>query len=156
LESVTEAFVGLDREWRITYVNQQTARLNGKQPEDFIGKTHWEVWPWSVGTRVEREYRRAVSEQVAVHFEELYEPLNMWLEIAAYPTKDGLGIYFRDISDRKAAEKQRERLLIQAQQHTTRLQKLAEATLAINSALSIEEVLSCYAVKFNKQHYLYF
>ena len=55
LESVTEAFVGLDREWRITYVNQQTARLNGKQPEDFIGKTHWEVWPWSVGTRVERE-----------------------------------------------------------------------------------------------------
>ena len=141
LESVTEAFVGLDREWRITYVNQQTARLNGKQPEEFIGKTHWEVWPWSVGTRVEREYRRAVSEQVAVHFEQFYEPLNMWLEIDAYPTKDGLGIYFRDISDRKAAEKQRERLLIQAQQHTTRLQKLAEATLAINSALSIEEVL---------------
>ncbi|MBD2004529.1 PAS domain-containing protein [Trichocoleus sp. FACHB-40] len=141
LESVTEAFVGLDREWRITYVNQQTARLNGKQPEDFIGKTHWEVWPWSVGTRVEREYRRAVSEQVAVHFEELYEPLNMWLEIAAYPTKDGLGIYFRDISDRKAGEKQREHLLFQEQQHTTRLQKLAEATLAINSALSIEEVL---------------
>ena len=141
LESVTEAFVGLDREWRITYVNQQTARLNGKQPEEFIGKTHWEVWPWSVGTCVEREYHRAVSEQVAVHFEQFYEPLNMWLEIAAYPTKDGLGIYFRDISDRKAAEKQRERLLIQAQQHTTRLQKLAEATLAINSALSIEEVL---------------
>ncbi|MBD1905908.1 PAS domain-containing protein [Trichocoleus sp. FACHB-832] len=141
LESVTEAFVSLDREWRITYVNRQTARLNGKQPEEFIGKTHWEVWPWSVGTRIEREYRRAVSEQVAVHFEELYEPLNMWLEIDAYPTKDGLGIYFRDISDRKAAEKQREHLLLQEQQHTTRLQKLAEATLAINSALSIEEVL---------------
>lgn len=141
LESVTEAFVGLDREWRITYVNQQTARLNGKQPEDIIGKTHWEVWPWSVGTHVEREYRRAVREQVAVHLEQLYEPLNMWLEIDAYPTKDGLGIYFRDISDRKAAEKQREHLLLQEQQHTTRLQKLAEATLAINSALSIEEVL---------------
>ncbi|MBD1930489.1 PAS domain-containing protein [Trichocoleus sp. FACHB-69] len=141
LESVTEAFIGLDREWRITYVNQQTAKLNGKQPEDFIGKIYWEVWPWSVGTRLEREYRRAVSEQMAVHFEELYEPLNIWLEISAYPTKDGLGIYFRDISDRKAAEKQREHLLFQEQQHTTRLQKLAEATLAINSALSIEEVL---------------
>ncbi|MBD1929421.1 PAS domain-containing protein [Trichocoleus sp. FACHB-90] len=141
LESVSEAFIGLDREWRITYVNQQTAKLNGKQPEDFIGKIYWEVWPWSVGTRLEKEYRRAVSEQVAVHFEELYEPLNMWLEIDAYPTKDGLGIYFRDISDRKAGEKQREHLLFQEQQHTTRLQKLAEATLAINSALSIEEVL---------------
>ncbi|MBD1834486.1 response regulator [Cyanobacteria bacterium FACHB-472] len=141
LESVTEAFIGLDSEWRITYVNQQTTKLNGKQPEDFIGKIYWEVWPWSVGTRFEREYRRAVSEQVAVHFEELYEPLNIWLEIAAYPTKDGLGIYFRNISDRKAGEKQREHLLLQEQQHTTRLQKLAEATLAINSALSIEEVL---------------
>ncbi|HEY9691694.1 MAG TPA: PAS domain-containing protein [Oculatellaceae cyanobacterium] len=104
LESIGDAFVAMDREWRITYVNQETARLNGKKPEEFIGKTHWEVWPWSVGTVVEQNYRRAVAEQVAVHFEALYEPLDMWLDIHAYPSPDGLSLYFRDISERKRVE----------------------------------------------------
>jgi PAS domain S-box-containing protein len=104
LESITDAFVALDHQWRITYVNQETARLNGQKPEDMIGKTHWQQWPWSVGTIVEREYRRAVTERVAVHLEILYEPLNLWLEIHAYPSQDGLSIYFRDITERKQIE----------------------------------------------------
>jgi PAS domain S-box-containing protein len=106
LESIGEAFIALDREWRITYVNRETARLNNKTPEEFMGKTHWEVWPWSVGTIVEQEYRRAVAERVAVHFEVLYEPLDIWLEIHAYPSQEGLSIYFRDISDRKRADQE--------------------------------------------------
>ncbi|HEY9812183.1 MAG TPA: PAS domain-containing protein [Candidatus Sericytochromatia bacterium] len=101
LESIGDAFVAMDHEWRITYVNQETARLSGKKPEEFIGKTHWEAWPWSVGTVVEQEYRRAVAEQVAVHFEVLYEPLDRWLDIHAYPSPDGLSLFFRDISERK-------------------------------------------------------
>ncbi|MBD1836880.1 PAS domain S-box protein [Coleofasciculus sp. FACHB-64] len=104
LESITDAFVALDRQWRIAYVNQETARLNGQKPEEIVGKTHWEQWPWSVGTKVEREYRRAIAEQVAVHFEVFYEPLSIWLEIHAYPSEDGLGIYYRDITERKQAQ----------------------------------------------------
>lgn len=104
LESMTDAFVALDRQWRIAYVNQEAARLNRQKPEEIVGKTHWEQWPWSVGTQVEREYRRAIAEQVAVHFEEFYEPLSIWFEIHAYPSEDGLGIYFRDITERKQAQ----------------------------------------------------
>ena len=104
LESITDAFVALDCEWRITYVNQETARLSGQKPEEMIGKTHWEQWPWSVGTIVEREYRRAVTEQVAVHFEVLYALSSTWLEIHAYPSQNGLSIYFRDISEQKQIE----------------------------------------------------
>ncbi|MBD2744555.1 PAS domain S-box protein [Coleofasciculus sp. FACHB-1120] len=104
LESITDAFVALDHQWRITYANHETARMNGQKPEEIIGKTHWEQWPWSAGTKVEREYRRAIAEQVAVHFEVLYEPLSIWLEIHAYPSKDGLNIYFRDITERKQAQ----------------------------------------------------
>ena len=104
LENMTDAFVALDNQWRITYVNQEVARLNNISREEMLGKTHWEMWPWSVGTKVEQEYRRAIAEQVPVHFEILYEPLMLWLEIHAYPAETGLGIYFRDISDRKRAE----------------------------------------------------
>ncbi len=104
LESITDAVVCLDQEWRITYVNQAVVRLNNLQPEEMIGKTHWEVWPWSVGTIVEQTYRLVVADQVAAHFEVFYEPLMMWLEIHAYPAGAGLSLYFRDITDRKQAE----------------------------------------------------
>ncbi len=104
LESITDAFISLDREWRVTYVNQAVARLNNLQPSEMIGKTHWEIWPWSVGTIAEQTYRQVVADQVAAHFEIFYEPLMMWLEIHAYPTIAGLSLYFRDITDRKQAE----------------------------------------------------
>ncbi|MEG4573588.1 PAS domain S-box protein [Microcoleus sp. N3A4] len=104
LESITDAFMSLDGEWRITYVNQEVAKLNNVQRSEIIGKTHWEMWPWSVGTIVEQTYRQVVADQVAAHFEVLYEPLTMWLEIHAYPAIAGLSIYYRDITDRKQSE----------------------------------------------------
>ncbi|MCX7593990.1 MAG: PAS domain S-box protein [Fischerella sp.] len=104
LESITDGFIALDKDWQIVYVNQKVARNNGKTPAELVGKNFWEQWPWSVGTQIEREYRRAVTEQVAVHFEILYEPLNIWLEIHAYPSEDGLNIFFRDITQRKQLE----------------------------------------------------
>jgi PAS domain S-box-containing protein len=104
LENMTDAFIALDRDFRITYVNQQTARLNNMQPEEIIGKTHWEMWSWSVSTIVEQKYRQAIKEQTPVHFEVLYEPSMMWLEIHAYPSEEGMGVYFRDITTRKTTE----------------------------------------------------
>ena len=107
LESISDAFVALDRDWRIIYQNAEAERLNGKPRTEVIGKTHWEEWSVSVGTNVERQYRRAMAQQIPVHFQHhYYQPptYDMWLEIHAYPHEDGLDIFFRDISDRKQAE----------------------------------------------------
>ncbi|MCT7991754.1 PAS domain-containing protein [Laspinema olomoucense] len=121
LESMTDAFIALDREWRIIEITGKTDRINQKLPGELIGKTHWEVWPWSLGTEVEREYRRAMQEQVAVHLEVLYEPLKIQLEIRAYPSNQGLFIYLRDISDRKQSE--------EALKHSERLYEAIGETL---------------------------
>jgi PAS domain S-box-containing protein len=106
-ESMTDAYVTLDRDWRVVYANPAAAeiirQLVDLAPEEFLGKTHWEVFPSSVGT-TELEYRRAVTEQIAVHFEVLYEPTGTWFEVHAYPSEISLGIYFRDITERKQAE----------------------------------------------------
>jgi PAS domain S-box-containing protein len=118
-ESMTDAYGALDRDWRIVYANPmatQIFRQLSGQSSDFVGKNHWEVFPATVGTIVEQEYRRAVAEQVAVHFEIFYPPTETWFEIHAYPSDEGLGIYFRDIDERKqnelvrtAAEQERDR-----------------------------------------------
>ncbi|GAB1543442.1 hypothetical protein NUACC21_61160 [Scytonema sp. NUACC21] len=104
LESITDAFIALDKDWRICYVNQKVARTSRQPLDHLVGKRIWEQWPWLIGTEVEREFRRAVTEQVAVHLEIFYDPLDIWLEIHAYPSEDGLNIFLRDISDRKRME----------------------------------------------------
>ncbi|MDZ8189659.1 MAG: PAS domain S-box protein [Nostoc sp. ChiSLP02] len=108
LESMSDAFITLDRDWRIIYQNAEAERINGKPRTEVIGKSHWEEWPASVGTNLECQYRRAMAEQIPVHFEHHYylpSKYDVWLEIHAYPCEDGLDIFFRDISQRKQVEK---------------------------------------------------
>jgi PAS domain S-box-containing protein len=45
-----------------------------------------------------------MTEQVPIGFTEFYPPLAVWFEVHAYPSKDGISIYFQDVTDRKQAE----------------------------------------------------
>ena len=108
LENMSDAFITLDQDWRIIYQNAEAGRINRKSRTEVIGKSYWEEWPLSVGTNVELQYRKAIAEQIPVHFEHHYyfpSQYDLWLEIHAYPCEDGLDIFFRDISQRKQAEK---------------------------------------------------
>ncbi|ARV58591.1 histidine kinase [Nostocales cyanobacterium HT-58-2] len=112
LETITDAFVAFDHNWCYTYVNQAAARILHKTPEELIGKHVWnEVFPDLVGGIAYREMHRAIAEQVPVTWEEFGQPVQRWLEANAYPSAEGLAVYFRDITERKQAEAERERLL---------------------------------------------
>jgi PAS domain S-box-containing protein len=105
LETITDGFIALDREWRLIYVNAEAERINGIRREDHIGKCHWDLFPTTRGTAFEREWRRAIAEQVAVEFESYYEPRDSWFHVKAYPAKDGgVAVFFHDISARKRSE----------------------------------------------------
>jgi PAS domain S-box-containing protein len=101
LESITDGFFALDKKSRFTYINGQAERLLRKKQNQLLGKNIWEVFPEIIGTTFYREYHRAILEQVSVEFEEFYPPLNCWLQVHAYPAKDGLSIYFQDITERR-------------------------------------------------------
>jgi PAS domain S-box-containing protein len=102
LESITDAFVAVDADWRFTYVNGQAERIYSMRRVDMLGKDLWELFPEVAGTAFEREYRRAVRERVPLRLEEMFQPLGRWFEVLIYPARSGgLDIYFRDISLRK-------------------------------------------------------
>lgn len=101
LESITDGFFALDKKWRFTYFNGQAERLLQKKQHEILGQSIWKVFPEIIGTTFHREYHRAILEQVSVKFEEFYPPLNCWLQIHAYPAKDGLSVYFQDITERR-------------------------------------------------------
>ena len=105
LSTISDGFLVLDKTWCYTYFNEQGARILGMRREDLIGRCVWDVFPYAKGARFYDCYHQAVETQEPVHFEEFYpEPLDKWLECHCYPSDEGLSVYFRDITDRKAAE----------------------------------------------------
>jgi PAS domain S-box-containing protein len=106
LESITDGFLALDGEWRVTFVNSEAERLNDMRREDMLGKSHWDLFPGAVGTPVHSELLRAAAERVAVDFENCYAPWDRWFHVKAYPARDGgLSVFYEDITARKQAEK---------------------------------------------------
>ncbi len=112
LESITDGFFTVDPQWHLTYANREAERLIGVDREAILGKSLWAEFPDLIATVAEREYRRAMTENQAVAFEFLYDSVGRWFEVNAYPSEEGLAVYFRDISDRKRAQQEIEFLAL--------------------------------------------
>jgi PAS domain S-box-containing protein len=106
LESITDAFYALDNQWRVTYVNAEAERLLGKRRDALLGRKILEEFPDAAGSEFERQYRRAASEHHPVRFDSFYAPLGRWFDVTAYPSKEGLSVYFRDITAQKRTEQE--------------------------------------------------
>jgi PAS domain S-box-containing protein len=106
LEAMGEAFVAMDRNFRILQVNSRATELDGRSREDLLGRVHWELWPASIGTPLEAAYRRCMAERVPITLEHHHVSgqRGVWFETRAYPTADGIAVFYRDINDRKHDE----------------------------------------------------
>jgi diguanylate cyclase (GGDEF)-like protein/PAS domain S-box-containing protein len=105
LESITDAFLTLDRQWRFTYMNSESERLLHRRRGEMLGKVIWEELPDLLGTVFETEARAAVSENRSVEFEAMSESVGRWYSMRAYPSEEGLTVYFHDITERKKIER---------------------------------------------------
>ena len=105
LESVTDGFVSVDEDWRLTYVNRSAERIFGLPRGKIIGRSGLDVFPEGVGSRIHQQLDRARSEHTPIEFESWYSPGDRWFEVRAYPAADGgLSVYFRDVTRRKRAQ----------------------------------------------------
>ena len=111
LESISDAFFALDRQWRFTWLNAHAETLLGRPRGALLGKEIWREFPEAVGSTFEREYRRAIATGERVTFEEFFPPLDGWFRVSAYPSPEGLSVYFQNINEIRSAAAERERLL---------------------------------------------
>ena len=135
-ESITDGFYALDSDWCFTYINAAGARFLDRTPGDLIGKSVWEDFPGTVGSEFERVYRRVVAGQVSESFTAHYPNFDRWYEVTAYPASEGLCVYFRDVTDRRQIEQERQRFaaLVEASSDFIGVAGLDQRGLYVNRA----------------------
>jgi len=112
LESITDAFYALDANFRFTYVNRHAEELWGRGRAELLGHSFVDEFPQLVGSESHEMHRQVMSRRQPARFETMSPVLQRWISISIYPeASGGISCYFQDISDRKEAETERERLL---------------------------------------------
>lgn len=111
LEQMSDGFTSFDHDWRYTYVNAAAAQMFHVAPELLLGKTLWELWPPAYDLPLGVNFRRSQQENIPLRFEAYYPtPLERWFECRCHPTSEGLATFFTEITARKQADQERERL----------------------------------------------
>ena len=106
LECSADGILLLDNQWRVTYANLTARNISRIRPEDFNSKTHWELYPETVGTVIEQTYTAVMSTRrerdIPAFF---YEPFQIWLQLRVIPIlSGGIAVYYRDITSAHLAE----------------------------------------------------
>jgi len=103
-ERLDEGYYAVDGDWTVTYWNDRMVDRTGVSAAEAVGASLWDAVPSFVGTEFEIYYREAMAAQRSVSFEGYEEAFGQWVEVRVYPSAEGLSVYSRDVSERKARE----------------------------------------------------
>jgi len=107
LGSISDAFVAIDADWTIRFVNAAYLSLISplhEPTDDLLGQNLWEKFPILADSPVADVCRRVMREQQPETVEVYYQPLDIWLEVRAFPTPHILSLYMRNVTSRREAD----------------------------------------------------
>ncbi|RXJ04548.1 PAS domain S-box protein [Anaerobacillus alkaliphilus] len=98
LDRITDCFYMLDLNWNFSYVNINAANLFHRSKEELLGKCLWEMFPEVVHLPIYHDFHFAMVKQKPIHIDFYYPPEKLWFDVRAYPSDEGLSVYFLDIT----------------------------------------------------------
>ncbi len=105
LESINDAFFTLDTRWRLRYINKHALRyFQSTDKNALLNHNIWTLYPRAKKTLSYKKYKEAFKTQTVVHYEEYIAQMSKWLDFHVYPSKNGISVYFTDITKRKLDE----------------------------------------------------
>jgi PAS domain S-box-containing protein len=104
LESITDGFFAVDRNWIVTYWNKEAETILHLPRESIMGQNFLDTFQNVLGAEAYDFYQQVMYQRISVNREGFYQPLQIWLEISAFPSQDGISVSFKDITTRKAAD----------------------------------------------------
>jgi PAS domain S-box-containing protein len=145
LETVTDGFVSFDREWRFTCVNKEAARIIGRTSKSLQGQVLWEAFPGFSQSSVAQSYRKAMQRGQVIEVVEYYAPCDRWYSLRAYPTQEGISVYFRNMTEVYQGVQDRDRVSETLRESEERFRQLAE---------NIQQVFWMYDVETKRLSYI--
>ena len=139
-ESITDAFFLLDQDWRYTYVNGEVERLLNVRRQDLVGRTMQEVFPEEENGVFHSHFQQAFQSGQSVHFQAPFRRLQLWLEVKAFPSQEGLSVYFSDVTEKVRSQEELYRQNQDLQQFTYIVSHNLRSPLA--NALGLVDLLS--------------
>jgi PAS domain S-box-containing protein len=131
LNRITDSIISLDREWRYTFMNDAALATHPMGRENAIGKTIWEVHPELSKTFFGQKFIEVMHTQVAGEFENYYPPMNIWVNVKAFPSSNGLTLYYEDVTYRKTAE---EKIKVSEEKYRTLVEEASDAIFIIDTS----------------------
>ena len=108
-DSITDVFFAMDRDLRYSYWNKASEELTGIASRDALGKSLFEIFPDTPETReAEKAYLEVLKTQKPRSFVNEYQlgAKKFFFKINAYPSRNGLSVFVKDITKRKKAEEE--------------------------------------------------
>ncbi len=100
LESTTDSVMMFDRSWRITYLSER-AKTHVAQGRDLMGQIVWDALPGTAGSVFANAYRVAMETGLPTHTVGYSDAFQTWFEAHAYPSRDSLTVFFRDVAEER-------------------------------------------------------
>lgn len=135
LESISDALISFDEEWRITYLNKPAEVLLKDKRENLYKKNFWEICRDLIGSNFYLKLNEALEKRESEKFEEYIEYFGGWREVNAYYYNHGLTIYLKDINERKENEKLLREQNIQLKEQNDLIEKQVKELKHLNDAL---------------------
>ena len=101
LATMRDAFVALDRDLRLTYVNARAEELLREPADELLGRRLADVLPQIIGTPVEQAMHRVRATGAMEQVELSERVADAWVEARLYPAPDGVSLVLQDISARR-------------------------------------------------------
>ncbi len=125
LENINDGFTSFDEHWKITYWNKAAESIFSIPREKMVGKNLLEIVSEHDDYRFLKVYRQVFDSQKPAHFEQLIPTRNLSLAISVYPSKEGLSVFFKDITEIKNLDAERRKRMNELNSKNAELEHFA-------------------------------
>jgi PAS domain S-box-containing protein len=106
LDRITDGFIGLDENLKITFWNKAAEMISGLPAEQLIGQLLWDVLPEPTLSVAKEFYKLANKGKRPFQKEYYSKRISRWIAVSSYPSNSGLSIFFQDVTERRNLQEQ--------------------------------------------------
>jgi serine phosphatase RsbU (regulator of sigma subunit)/PAS domain-containing protein len=141
LRHMSDGFLSLDKDWRITFANVRAERLLGS-PRKLTGRVLWDLLVIRRVPGLESRCREAAAKRTAASFEAEWPDTGRWYRFRFVPIPDGVAWYFTDITESRKHRAEQAEAERAAAERAARIQDL---TAALAEAVTSTDVVAAVA-----------